>query len=47
MVSPPSKYHSSRSGRELAGSIAIGAAAGVTTALGVMFGRKAVTQAKR
>ena len=46
MVFTSSKSRSGRSGRELAGSIAIGAAAGVTTAVGVMFGRKAVTQAK-
>jgi hypothetical protein len=46
MVFTPSKSRSGRSGQELAGSIAIGAAAGVTTAVGVMFGRKAVTQAK-
>ncbi len=46
MVFTSSKSRSGRSGRELAESIAIGAAAGVTTAVGVMFGRKAVTQAK-
>ena len=46
MVFTSSTSRSSRSGRELAGSIAIGAAVGVTAAVGVMFGRKAVTQAK-
>jgi len=46
MVCTSSKFRSGRSGRELAGSIAIGAAAGVTTAVGVLVGRKAATQAK-
>src|SRR3984957_17777446 len=46
MVFTPSKSRSGRSGRELAGSIAIGAAAGVTTAVGVMLGRTAVTKDK-
>ena len=46
MASTHDKSCSHRSGRGLAGSIGIGVAAGVATAAGVMFGRKAVTTAK-
>ena len=46
MVFTHGKSRSHRPGRRLAGSIGIGAATGVATAAGVLFGRKAVTQAQ-